>query len=145
MNYTTAKPIDKTDIDEILNSSIQDFPGLKEAGISDKLMKLIKRGDVLVAKDKGEIVGQLIYRRSTGELIFMSVKPEYRKEGVARELFRFMCAQVPRDKEIYTFSFRKDDMGEEGPETYFTNVLGFKPRAWMEREGIPVQKFVYPR
>lgn len=145
MNYTTAKPLDKTDISDLIIREIREFPGLNADKIESQLMDLIKRGDVIVAKDKKDIVGALIYHRSTGELVFMAVEPSHRGQHVAQEMFRYMTSMVPEDREIFTYSYRTDDDSSTGAEKFFTERLGFKPRAYEERDGRPVQKFIYKR
>ena len=142
MNYKTARPIDTSACMKLIKKDLSYFPGLTLVEIEKSLRQAIADGTVVTARDGDELAGLLIFRRSPAELLFVAVDPEFRKEGVARNLFRSMCSQIPQGQKIVTISFRSDDDDYE-EHTGFYISLGFKAGRMLERDGVPVQEYVY--
>ncbi|MGI6109887.1 MAG: GNAT family N-acetyltransferase [Eubacteriaceae bacterium] len=142
MNYITAKPIDITPCIRLIKEDISYFPGLTVPETEKVLRQAVPGGEVILAKDEGKIIGLLIFRRATAELMFMGVEPEYRGKGIGADLFRYMCSVIPKGKTIKTITFRTNNEDYPADQSYFVR-LGFKPGRMMERDGVPSQEFTY--
>ena len=114
MNKMEIKIAKECDIDcwMRLVSKVKDsFPGLetKEALAEhrDTVLGSIRKESAICARIEDKIVGTLLFSRENNMLCFLAVDPEYRRQYIAEQLFRFMLPLMTPGKEITVPTYRE--------------------------------------
>lgn len=139
------------DIDGWMNlvSKVRDsFPGLetKEALTEhrDTVLDFIHKKSAICAKIENKLVGALLFSQDNNMLCFLAVDPEYRRQYIAEQLFRFMLPLMTPGKEITVTTYR-EGVPEGAAARAFYKHLGFVEGKLTEEFGSPVHEFVLHR
>ena len=124
------------------------FPGLetREALEAHRHTALgfMRRGEAVCAKERGKIVGALLFSREGGMLCFLAVDPEHRRQHIAREMVSTMLAKMDPRRDIRVTTYR-DGAPQGAAARAFYQRIGFTEGRLTEEFGCPVQEFVLKR
>lgn len=124
------------------------FPGLetKEALNEHKntVLDLMGRDSAICAKEKGEIVGTLLFSRENNLLCFLAVDVEHRRQHIAEKMVSYMLTKMDPKSDISVTTYR-DGVPEGTAARAFYKRIGFTEGKLTEEFGSPVQEFVLKR
>ena len=124
------------------------FPGLETEESLDEhkqtVLKFMNKKQALCVRNKGTVVGVLLFSRSRNMICCLAVDPEHRKQGLASILLRKALDELDRSKEITVSTFRDNDDKGIAPRALYRK-FGFQEGEMTEEFGYPNQVFVlYP-
>ena len=124
------------------------FPGLETEERLDEhkqtVLKFMNKKQALCVRNKGTVVGVLLFSRSRNMICCLAVDPEHRKQGLASILLRKALDELDRSKEITVSTFRDNDDKGIAPRALYRK-FGFQEGEMTEEFGYPNQVFVlYP-
>ena len=139
------------DIDNWMNlvEKVKDsFPGL-ETKIAlnehrNTVLAFMNRNSAICAKEKGEIVGVLLFSNENNELCFLAVATERRRQHIAEKMLSYMLTKINSQKDISVTTYR-DGVPEGIAARAFYKRMGFVEGKLTEEFGSPVQEFVLKR
>lgn len=124
------------------------FPGLEsEEALADHrqmVIKNIRRGTAICAKDAGKVVGVLLFSIRQNMLSCMAVDPDYRRQGIASRMIQCMLACLPVDRPVQVITFREGDEKGIAPRALYKK-LGFVEGEFCNEFDYPEQKFILSR
>lgn len=139
------------DIDNWMNlvEKVKDsFPGLetKEALNEHRntVLDFMNRNSAICAKEKGQIVGVLLFSNENNELCFLAVATEHRRQHIAEKMLSYMFTKMDSLKNISVTTYR-DGVPEGIAARAFYKRMGFVEGKLTEEFGSPVQEFVLKR
>ena len=83
----------------------------------------------------------LLFSRDQGELCFLAVAPECRRQHIARELFTFMLTRMELGRDISVTTYRTGDPRGAAARAFYQK-MGFAEGPLSEAFGCPVQEFL---
>lgn len=135
------------DIPEWLNLvrlSIDGFPHLDEAEHLERLSECIRNRCALILKDGETAIGGMAFSGATGEIDFLAVHPQYRKEGIAKAFCEKMLYGLTDAAEISVTTYRMGDRADTGHRKTLQN-MGFTEAGLLVEFGYPTQRLVLRR
>lgn len=139
------------DIDNWMNlvEKVKDsFPGLETKDALNEhrntVLNFMNRNSAICAKEKGEIVGVLLFSSENNELCFLAVATEHRRQHIAENMLSYMFTKMDSPKDISVTTYR-DGVPEGIAARSFYKRMGFVEGKLTEEFGSPVQKFVLKR
>ncbi len=127
---------------ELLELVKDNFPGLDKEAYKEGLQLSIIKGEALVAKKNGLLVGALDFSTENKELVFLAVHPEYRKMGIAQKLIKKMISIFPVGTQISVITYREGDLlGLAARKLYLK--FGFECGELLTVFEYPCQKLTY--
>lgn len=133
---------------QLVNKVKENFPGLetKEAlgEHRNTVLDFMSKQGAICAKDKGEIVGILLFAKEENMLCFLAVDGEYRRQHIAEEMVSYMLTFMDAKKEVVVTTYR-EGVPEGAAARAFYKRLGFVEGRLTEEFGSPVQEFVLKR
>lgn len=124
------------------------FPGLEtEKALSEyrqTVIKNIRRGTAICAKDAGKVVGVLLFSTRQNMLSCMAVHPDYRRQGIASRMIHRMLENLPGDRPVVVITFREGDEKGIAPRALYRK-LGFVEGEFCNEFDYPEQKFILSR
>jgi ribosomal protein S18 acetylase RimI-like enzyme len=118
------------------------FPGLDMQVYRSALSRRIDERSALTARENGELIGALLFSRTSGELEFLAVHPRFRGKGTATALIRHMLRLFPGGSRLTVVTFREtDEKGREARKLY--HKIGFVPGRLLTVFEYPCQEFAY--
>lgn len=123
------------------------FPGLETpAALAEHkatVLHFMGRGEALCAKERGRVVGALLFSRESRMLCFLAVEPACRRRHIAETLVTRLLALLPEgDVSVTTY---REGAAEGIAARALYQRMGFAPGRLMEEFGAPVQEFVLER
>lgn len=145
-NFTTddirpALPVDITDWMKLVRLAIDGYPHLNEAEYLENLSRYIMSGEALILKDRNLAVGALIFSADTGNIEFLAVHPQYRKQGIPRLFLDKLKSEQLCGKEVSITTYRAGDKADTGYREEYRR-LGFAEKELLTEFGYPTQRFV---
>ena len=141
----------KQDIDNWMNlvEKVKDsFPGLETKEDLNEhrntVLDFMNRNSAICAKEKGEIVGVLLFSNANNEICFLAVAAECRRQHIAENMLSYMFAKMDSSKDISVTTYR-DGVPEGIAARAFYKRMGFVEGKLAEEFGSPVQEFVLRR
>ncbi|WP_167955810.1 GNAT family N-acetyltransferase [Anaerosporobacter faecicola] len=130
---------------ELVDQISGNFPGLetKEEREEHKktVLRFISRREAICIKEKGKVVGVLLFSKKHNRICCMAVSQEYRKKGIATMLMEEAIKNLDRDKRIMVTTFREGD--EKGiAARAFYKKFGFVEGRFVEEFGYPNQELI---
>ena len=139
------------DIDNWMNlvERVKDsFPGLETKDALNEhrntVLNFMNRNSAICAKEKGKIVGVLLFSSENNELCFLAVATEHRRQHIAEKMLSYMLTKINFQKDISVTTYR-DGVPEGIAARAFYKRMGFVEGKLTEEFGSPVQKFVLKR
>ena len=139
------------DIDNWMNlvEKVKDsFPGLETKDALNEhrntVLDFMNRNSAICAKEKGEIVGVLLFSNENNELCFLAVATERRRQHIAEKMLSYMLTKINSQKDISVTTYR-DGVPEGIAARAFYKRMGFVEGKLTEEFGSPVQEFVLRR
>lgn len=139
------------DIDNWMNlvEKVKDsFPGLETKDALNEhrntVLDFMNRNSAICAKEKGEIVGVLLFSNENNELCFLAVATERRRQHIAEKMLSYMLTKIKSQKDISVTTYR-DGVPEGIAARAFYKRMGFVEGKLTEEFGSPVQEFVLKR
>ena len=139
------------DIDHWMNlvEKVRDsFPGLEtEEALNEHrniVLDFMNRNSAICAKEKGKIVGILLFSNENSELCFLAVAAEYRRRHIAEKMLSYMFTKLDSPKDISVTTYR-DGVLEGIAARAFYKRMGFVEGKLTEEFGSHVQEFVLKR
>ena len=121
------------------------FPGLETEESFDEhkqtVLKFMNKKQALCVRNRQTVVGVLLFSRSRNMICYLTVDPEYRKQGLASILLRKALDELDRSKEITVSTFRENDDKGIAPRALYRK-FGFQEGEMTEEFGYPNQVFV---
>ena len=139
---SNAKPYDVEEWMRFVVSVSDDFPGFDEKEYEVSLTECISRETAICAKDKGRIVGTLLYSLAKSTIDFLAVSPECRGNGIASSIIEAMVMKFPPNQDIWVTTYREGDIKGEAARRLYRR-MGFIEDELVEEFGYPCQKLVY--
>ena len=141
----------KQDIDNWMNlvEKVKDsFPGLETKEDLNEhrntVLDFMNRNSAICAKEKGKIVGVLLFSNESSELCFLAVATEWRRQHIAENMLSYMLTKMDSSKDISVTTYR-DGVPEGIAARAFYKRMGFVEGKLAEEFGSPVQEFVLRR
>lgn len=139
------------DIDNWMNlvEKVKDsFPGLETKETLNEhrntVLDFMNRNSAICAKEKGKIVGVLLFSNENNELCFLAVATEHRRQHIAEKMLSYMFTKMDSLKNISVTTYR-DGVPEGIAARAFYKRMGFVEGKLTEEFGSPVQEFVLKR
>ena len=139
------------DIDNWMNlvEKVKDsFPGLETKDALNEhrntVLDFMNRNSAICAKEKGEIVGVLLFSSENNELCFLAVATERRRQHIAEKMLSYMLTKINSQKDISVTTYR-DGVPEGIAARAFYKRMGFVEGKLTEEFGSPVQEFILKR
>lgn len=139
------------DIDNWMNlvERVKDsFPGLETKDALNEhrntVLNFMNRNSAICAKEKGEIVGVLLFSNENNELCFLAVATERRRQHIAEKMLSYMLTKINSQKDISVTTYR-DGVPEGIAARAFYKRMGFVEGKLTEEFGSLVQEFVLKR
>lgn len=121
------------------------FPGLETAASMEEhrqtVLRFMEKRQALCAKDRGEVLGVLLFSRGHNMICCLAVAPGYRKQGIATGLLKRALAELDRGREITVSTFRQEDEKGTAPRALYRK-FGFEEGKLIEEFGYPSQIFI---
>ena len=119
------------------------FPGLEtEESINEHkqtVLKFMNKKQALCVRNKGTVVGVLLFSRSRNMICCLAVDPEHRKQGLASILLRKALDELDRSKEITVSTFRDNDDKGIAPRALYRKFGSAEVISWRQHlETTPV-------
>lgn len=141
----------KCDIDGWMNlvySVKENFPGLEtdEALEEHKntVLTFMSKESAICAKNRGKIVGTLLFSKEDHMICFLAVDSEYRRQHIAEKMVSCMLGFLDEEKDIVVTTYR-EGVPEGIAARAFYKRLGFIEGKLTEEFGSPVQEFILVR
>ena len=128
----------------LVRLSIDGFPHLDEAEHLERLSECIQNRCALILKDGKTVIGGMAFERETGEIHFLAVHPQYRKEGIERAFCEKLLHGLTAAPEISVTTFRSGDRADTGHRKALQN-MGFMEDRLLVEFGYPTQRLVLRR
>ena len=103
----------KQDIDNWMNlvEKVKDsFPGLETKEDLNEhrntVLDFMNRNSAICAKEKGEIVGALLFSNENNEICFLAVAAECRRQHIAENMLSYMFTKMDSSKDISVTTYR---------------------------------------
>ncbi len=142
MEIRYAGPEDQGSWMDLVKTVSDYFPGLDIPQYKAELEKAIARKEALAAVIGNQVVGGLAFSRETGELRFLAVHPQFRRQGIAQALMQALTALL--DIPLFVITYREGDpMGTAARSLY--RHMGFVPGPLLTVFDYPCQRFDYPK
>lgn len=140
-----AREVDLDGWMALVASVRESFPGLETPqALEDHrnaVVECICRESAVCAVTDGRVVGALLFSRDQGELCFLAVAPECRRQHIARELFTFMLTRMEPGRDISVTTYRTGDPRGAAARAFYQK-MGFTEGPLSEAFGCPVQEFL---
>lgn len=124
------------------------FPGLETADAMAEhratVLNFIQNSAAVCAKEKGHILGALLFSKENSMLCFLAVNPACRRQHIARKLVRLMLSRMEEGRDITVTTYREGDANGAAARAFYKN-LGFSEGRLTEEFGCPVQEFILKR
>ena len=130
---------------ELVHLVSWNFPGLETKEQLDEykktVIKNINRKSAICAIMDDKVVGILLFSINHNMLSCMAVHPDYRKNGIAKQMIIEMMKNLDHKRDITVDTFREEDLKGIAPRALYLS-LGFIPAELNVIHGYPHQKFV---
>lgn len=140
-----------SDIDmwmDLVNNVSWNFPGLetqeKVEEHKETVLRFMKKKQAICMKDKGVIVGVILFSREHNMICCLAVSPQYRRCGIGSGLLEKAINELNPYKDITVSTFRQNDLKGIAPRALYKK-FGFVEDELIEEFGYPNQKFVLPK
>lgn len=124
------------------------FPGLesKEAILEHRntVLDFMDKGLALCAEEDGKIIGTLMFLKDEGQLCFLAVAPEYRRNHAAEMMVKEALGQMPENIDVAVTTYREGSSEGRAARAFY-KALGFEEGELKEEFGSPVQEFILKR
>ena len=127
---------------ELLEIVKGSFPGLDLEEYRQLLQKRISEQSALVIRDNDTVTGALLFSKDTKKLEFLAVHPQYRENGMAKALVRYMLALFPKGSRISVVTYRENDKKGQAARRFYENI-GFTAGELVTVFDYPCQEFYY--
>lgn len=128
---------------ELVRIVKDNFPGLEsEAALREHentVLHFMQRQEALCAKENERITGVLLFSKADGELCFLAVHPNERRQHVGEKLVRAMLSMLPPHGCVKVLTYC-DNVPEGEAARKLYRKIGFEPVRNTEAFGQPVQE-----
>ena len=107
IRYVTKEDINK--VRSMMEQVKESFPGYQEEEFLEALDKAIDDKEALLEEKEGRLAGMLTFSYQEKELTFLAVTPEFRKQGVGKQLIKRMAECFEDGEVIHVITFREGD------------------------------------
>ena len=125
-----------------------DFPGLEtEEALKEHrntVLEFMDRDGAVCAKERGEIVGALLFSGENNVLCFLAVDAAHRRQHIAEKMVSYMLPKMDPQRDITVTTYR-EGVPEGAAARAFYRRIGFTEGKLTEEFGSPVQEFVLKR
>lgn len=143
MKIDFAKNCDFESWIDLLELVKENFPGLDLEEYRNVLHQSILKQEALVVKDDNEkLVGELIFSRMSNEICFLAIHPNYRKEGIAKNLIHHMFDLFPKGTNFRVITYREGDIKGIAARKLYESI-GFTKGKLITVFDYPCQEFNY--
>lgn len=126
---------------DLVSLVVDGFPYLIEKEYLETLKKCMIEKRALIIKDDTIVIGIMIFSYDNGNIDFLGIHPQYRKQDIAKAMLAKVIDEFLKDKEISITTFREGDKADTGYRKMYKN-LGFRESELLIEFGYPTQKFI---
>lgn len=127
---------------DLVHLVIDGFPYLDEKEYLEKLQQYIAHKEAFILKDKNIAVGIMAFHKTTGNIEFLGIHPQYQQEDIAKAFLKKAFAMlIGPEASITITTFRERDKADTGYRYIWKN-LGFTEAELLTEFGYPTQRFV---
>ncbi len=145
MNVMQSKFAQQTDLHswmELVSLVEDNFPGLIIDEYKQYLIQRIKDKSAVTIKNDDIVIGALTFSKENKEIEFLAVHPDYRKQGIAANMVKFMIAQFEKGTEIFVVTYRNDDLKGKSARRFYKK-MGFSEGEYLTLFDYSCQKLLY--
>lgn len=124
------------------------FPGLETAEALEQhrqtALDFFSRKAAICAITDNRIAGALLFSKDENMLCFLAVDPDYRRQGIAKQLVYDMLKHLDSEKNVVVTTYREGEPEGMAARAFYKH-LGFTEGRLTEEFGSPVQEFILIR
>ena len=121
------------------------FPGLETEEALDRhrltTLKFVSENRALCVKERGCVIGVLLFSVKHNMICFLAVDPDHRRKGAARALLGKAISLLDRSSDIIVDTFCDGDERAPAARSLYLK-FGFEPDIYVENFGCRNQRFV---
>lgn len=142
MNVEFAEKLDMDSWMELLDTVKKYFPGLDISQYRAGLQKSVDNKEALAVKMEDKIIGALAFSKSSKELTFLAVHPDYRKMGIGRILVQKMVSLFPIGTKLTVITYCENDVQGTAARAFY-HSMGFECGRLLTVFDYPCQELIY--
>lgn len=127
---------------ELVYQIIDGFPNFQEEEYLASIESFIEKKQVLILKEERLLKAMMAFDRSSGNIEFLGVHPQYRKLGIAKAFLKKLIEEKLTDQTPCITTFRKGDKADTGYRKVWEH-MGFAEAELLKEYGYPTQRMIY--
>ena len=127
---------------ELVYQIVDGFPNLQEEEYLASVGSFIEKKQVLILKEEHLLIAMMAFDRSSGNIEFLGVHPQYRKQGIAKAFLKKLIEEKLTDQTPCITTFRKGDKADPGYRKAWEH-LGFAEAELLKEYGYPTHRMIF--
>lgn len=140
------RPAKKEDIPawmDLVWQTVGGYPHLTKQGYLPDLQRSIAGRRAFLWEDAGQAAGILIFSPESGNIEFIGIHPQYRKQNIFSAFLDRLRMEYPSCRRFQITTYRDQDKADPGCRRDLLR-LGFFPDRLLTEYGYPTQRFLLP-
>ena len=140
------RPAKKEDIPawmDLVWQTVGGYPHLTKQGYLPDLQRSIAERRAFLWEDAGQAAGILIFSPESGNIEFIGIHPQYRKQNIFSAFLDRLRMEYPSCLRFQITTYRDQDKADPGCRRDLL-CLGFLPDCLLTEYGYPTQRFLLP-
>ena len=140
------RPAKKEDIPawmDLVWQTVGGYPHLTKQGYLPDLQRSIAGRRAFLWEDAGQAAGILIFSPESGNIEFIGIHPQYRKQNIFSVFLDRLRMEYPSCRRFQITTYRDQDKADPGYRRDLLR-LGFLPDRLLTEYGYPTQRFLLP-
>ena len=140
------RPAKKEDIPawmDLVWQTVGGYPHLTKQGYLPDLQRSIAGRRAFLWEDAGQAAGILIFSPESGNIEFIGIHPQYRKQNIFSVFLDRLRMEYPSCRRFQITTYRDQDKADPGYRRDLLR-LGFFPDRLLTEYGYPTQRFLLP-
>ena len=140
------RPAKKEDIPawmDLVWQTVGGYPHLTKQGYLPDLQRSIAERRAFLWEDAGQAAGIVIFSPESGNIEFIGIRPQYRKQNIFSAFLDRLRMEYPSCLRFQITTYRDQDKADPGCRRDLL-CLGFLPDCLLTEYGYPTQRFLLP-